>query len=251
LLTPLHDGPVALDWNEAETLDLGIHDLESNPLEGLTFEGYPSAATNARNYDAWKRLLTQYIRTNKSLKLLLCPGLKVVSEFGEDERDFRIRLQHLAHEKRDEDLENMKKKYASKIQTLANRKQRSEQAVEKKSTMASQKKMDAAVSAGSAILGALLGRKSVSASSVSKIGTAVKSTSRALKSGEGIEQAKELLQSIEVQLEELELELEQQLSEISNRYDVMIEELEEVDIRAISENIAIHLVGLAWVPYEN
>ncbi len=251
LLTPLHDGPVALDWNEAETLDLGIHDLESNPLEGLTFEGYPPAAANARNYDAWKRLLTQYIRTNKSLKLLLCPGLKVVSEFGEDERDFRIRLQHLAHEKRDEDLETMKKKYASKIQTLANRKQRSEQAVEKKSTMASQKKMDAAVSAGSAILGALLGRKSVSASSVSKIGTAVKSTSRALKSGEGIEQAKELLQSIEVQLEELELELEQQLSEISNRYDVMKEELEEVDIRAISENIAIHLVGLAWVPYEN
>lgn len=251
MLTPLHDGPVALDWSEAETLEFGIHDLESYPLDGLSFENYPPAAANARNYDAWKRLLTQYIRTNKSLKILLCPGLKVVSEFGEEERDFRIRLQHLAHERRDEDLETMKKKYASKIQTLTNRKQRSEQAVEKQSTRASQSKMDAAVSAGSAIFGALLGRKSISATSVSKIGTAVKSTSRALKSGEGIEQAKELLESIEVQLEELELELEQQLSQISERYDVMKEELEEVEIRAISENIAIHLVGLAWVPYEN
>ncbi|MBE0450798.1 MAG: DUF87 domain-containing protein [Clostridia bacterium] len=250
LLTPLHDGPVALDWSEAETLDIGIHDLDSNPLEGLSFEGYPVAATNAKNYDSWKRLLTQYIRTQKSLKLLSCPGLKVVSEFGEDERDFRIRLQHLVHEKRDEDLEAMKKKYASKIQTLTNRKQRAEQAVEKQSSRASQRKMDAAVSAGSAILGALFGRKSISATSVSKIGTAVKSTSRALKSGEGIEQAKELLESIEVQLDELNLELEQQLVEISNRYDVMKEELEEVEIRAISENIAVHLVGLAWVPHE-
>ncbi|MDW7661123.1 MAG: hypothetical protein SCL54_06765, partial [Bacillota bacterium] len=68
--------------------------------------------------------------------------------------------------------------------------------------------------------------------------------------GEGIEQAKELLESIDVQLEELNLELEQQLVEISDRYDVMKEELEEVEIRAISENIAVHLVGLAWVPYE-
>ncbi len=250
MLTPLHDGPIALDWSESETLDIGIHDLDSNPLEGLSFEGYPVAATNAKNYDTWKRLLTQYIRTQKSLKLLSCPGLEVVSEFGEDERDFRIRLQHLVHEKRDEDLEAMKKKYASKIQTLTNRKQRAEQAVEKQSSRASQRKMDAAVSAGSAILGALFGRKSISATSVSKIGTAVKSTSRALKSGEGIEQAKELLESIDVQLEELNLELEQQLVEISDRYDVMKEELEEVEIRAISENIAVHLVGLAWVPYE-
>ena len=250
MLTPLHDGPVALDWSESETLDIGIHELDSNPLEGLSFEGYPAAATNAKNYDAWKRLLTQYIRTNMSLKLLSCPGLKLISEFGEDERDFRIRLQHLAHEKRDEDLEAMKKKYASKIQTLTNRRQRAEQAVEKQSSRASQRKMDAAVSAGSAILGALFGRKSISATSVSKIGTAVKSTSRALKSGEGIEQARELLESIEVQLEELNLELEQQLVEISDRYDVMKEELEEVEIRAISENIAVHLVGLAWVPDE-
>jgi hypothetical protein len=30
----------------------------------------------------------------------------------------------------------------------------------------------------------------------------------------------------------------------------MKEELEEIEIRAISENIAVHLVGLAWVPFE-
>ena len=43
--------------------------------------------------ETWKRLLTQYIRTNISLKLMYCSGLKAISKHGEEERDFRIRLQ--------------------------------------------------------------------------------------------------------------------------------------------------------------
>ena len=250
ILTPIHDGPVAIDWNESKTIDVDLRELDSAPLDGATFDRYPNAVTEARNYETWKKLLTQYIRTNVSLKLMYCPGLKTISEYGETERDFRIRLQHIAHEQRDEAMEVLRKKYATKIQTLENKQQRAEQTVEKQSSRASQKKMEAVVSAGSAIFGALLGRKSISAGSVSKIGTAMKSTSRALKSGEGIEQAKELLETVEVQLEDLNAELETQLAEISANYDQIKEGLEEVDIRAISENITIHLVGLAWVPFD-
>ena len=65
---------------------------------------------------------------------------------------------------------------------------------------------------------------------------------------EGIEQAQELLQSTEGQLENLHAELEQQLAEITSKYDMINETLEEVEVRAISENIAVHLVGLAWTP---
>ncbi len=248
MLTPLHDGPVALDWNQAKIIEIDMHDLESSPLDGASYANYPAAASNARSYDSWSRLLTQYIRTNLSLKLFSNPKLKLVSEYEEDERDFRIRMQHLAHEQRDEALEEIKKKYASKFDVLENKQRRAKQAVEKQSTMASQKKMDAAVSAGSAILGALFGRKSISATAISRVGTAVKSTSRALKSGQGIEQAQETLQAIEGQIEELQLELEQQLEAVSSKYDRLQESLEEIEIRALSENITVHLVGLAWVP---
>ena len=251
MLTPIHDGPVAIDWSESKKVDLELREIESVPLDDVAFDNYPSAASDAKNYETWKRLFTQYIRTNISLKLMYCPGLKTISEFGELDRDFRIRLQHLAHEKRDDDLEAMKMKYASKIQTLENRLQKAEQTVEKQNTKASQKKMDAVVSAGSAIFGAFFGRKSISATSMSRIGTAVKSTSRALKSGEGIDQAQELLESINLQLEELQTELEGELTEINAKYDVLKEELEEIDIRAISENITVHLVGLAWEPVDN
>lgn len=247
-LSPLHEGPVALDWNESKSIELELRDLDETPIAGASYEKYPNAAANARNYDNWKKLFVQYICTNLELKLFVSPKLKMVSEVGEDERDFRIRLQHLAHEHRDEALDALRKKYASKIDTLEDRQRRAKQTLEKQSTRATQKKMDAVVSAGTAILGALFGRKSISASSISKVGTAVKSTSRAFQSGEAITQAQETIQSVEVQLEELELQLEQQVEKISDSYNMLEEKLEEVEIRAISRNVTVHFVGLAWSP---
>jgi vacuolar-type H+-ATPase subunit I/STV1 len=239
---------MALDWNEAQLIELNVRDLDERPIEGAAYANYPEAASNPRSYDNWQKQLNQFIRTNLTLKLFLSPTLKLVSEVGEEERDFRIRLQHLAHEQRDDALEAIRKKYGSKIGTLETRQRRAQQAVEKQSSMASQRKMDAAVSAGSAILGALFGRKNISATSISRVGTAVKSTSRALKSDQGINAAQETLQSIEAQLEDVQLELEQELEKISERYDMLKEKLDVVEVRATSSNITVQLVGLAWVP---
>ena len=98
-----------------------------------------------------EKLLSQYIRKDLSLNLYISPTLKEVSQVGEEERDFRIRLQHLAHEQRDNALESLRK-YASKINTLEDRHRRARQTLEKQSTKATQRKMDAAVSTGAAIL---------------------------------------------------------------------------------------------------
>ncbi|MFA5341893.1 MAG: DUF87 domain-containing protein [Clostridia bacterium] len=250
IITQFNDGPVTLDWNQSQIVDISINDIESTPVPDALFADYPPAAANSKNYDLWKKSLTQYIRTNLSLKLYSSPKLKMVSKYGEEERDFIIRMQHYAHEKRDQDLETMKKKYSSKLQTLENALIRAKQAVEKQNAMASQRKMDAMVSAGSAILGALLGRKTVSATSVSKIGTAVSRTSKAMKSGQSIDQAEERLKSLETQIEDLQIELEQQLKDISYEYDLIKDNSETIEIRAASTNITVHLSGLAWVPFE-
>ncbi|MDD4801928.1 MAG: DUF87 domain-containing protein [Syntrophomonas sp.] len=248
LLAPLNEGPVVLDWNEAHQIELDIRELDTEPLAGASYAASPAAVADPRNYEKWKKLFAQFIRTNIKLKLFSNPKLKVVSEIGEDERDFRVRMLHLAHEKRDEALEVLTKKYSSKIDVLEGKHRRALQAVEKQSAMSNQKKLEAAVSTGAAILGALFGRKSVNATSISRVGTAVKSTSRALKSGQNISQAQETLESIENQLQELQMELEQQVEKISNNYDVLAENLEEIEIRTTSGNITVHLVCLAWVP---
>lgn len=247
LTTELLDGPVPLDWNRSVGMDLSPEEVEKNPLEGIPFQSLPSAAALAKNYAVWEKLFLQYLKTNRSLELYRSPSLKETSMMGEDERDFRIRLQHLAHEKRDDEVELLKKKYETKFQTLENRLLRARQTMENRSTQANQKKMEAAVSAGTAILGALFGRKAISATSISKVGTAVKSTTKAMKSGEAIAQSKETLETLEAQMAQLELDLEQEIGKLTEKYDVSLETLESVSIRPAAGGIVLQLFALGWM----
>lgn len=249
-LAPIHDGVISVDWSEAKKVNLSLKDISRQKPDNAVFEAYPQAASNLKNYDLWEKSLNQFIRTNVSLKLFYSPKLKLLSHVSEDQRDFVIRLQHSAHEARDEAIEALKKKYATRMNTLEDRLRRAQQAVEKQSTLANQKKMDAMVSTGTAIFSALFGSKKISATSITRVGSAMKSSSKALKSGQGIEQAQETLESVQNQLQELSQELENQVLKISDDYDVTTDHLEEVEIRATSNNISIPLVALAWVPKE-
>lgn len=246
LSTPLHEGPVALEWGQSEILDVDWRELETEPLPRASYNELPGAAVNPRNYDNWQKLLSQYARRELTLKLYRSPILKAFSQTDEDEVDFRIRLRHLAHEERDAAIEKLQKKYSTRLKTLEDRRRRARQKVESQSSKASQQKMDAAITAGTALLGALLGKKALTRTTVNRMGTAVKSTSRAAQSSESIAQAEENLQAAQVQLQELQMQIEEEVEAISDRYDIENEDLEEIIIRATATNIVVHFIGLAW-----
>jgi len=250
LFAPFSEGPVPLDWTMATVLDLDPAELSDIPLPGAGFAPYPGEATQAKSYVSWQKMYLQYLRTGGALTLMYCPELKMISEPGEEERDFRIRLQHAGHEFRDLGVEKIRQKYASRLRTLEDRLRRARQTVERQSSQASQKKLDAAVSAGSALLGALFGNRKLSATSVSKVGTALKSAGRAAKSGGTVEQAKETLEALEQQMLDLENQLQQEVEAISGAFDPLTGVLEEVVIRPVSTGITVHLLALAWAPAE-
>lgn len=246
-LTDVSDGPIPVDWKKDAPITMNSSDLLSTAPQDARYQSVPKALLDSQNYKKWENLLSQTIRTSIPLKLFHQSKLQFVSHYNETERDFKIRLQQYIHELRDEAMDDLKEKYAAKLQALENRLLSSQQMVEKQNTLASQKKMDAMVSAGSALLGAFLGTKKISATSVSKMGTALRRGSSALKSSQGIEQASEKLQSIQTQKDELLLDIEEKLTELSREFDAYLDQIEEISINALASNITIHFVGLAWV----
>ncbi|QSX09401.1 DUF87 domain-containing protein [Alkalibacter rhizosphaerae] len=251
-VTPIKEGPVPVDWNDAYGLEepVRLEALEDRGMEGASFDRLNPLAANPKNLDKWKKLFVTHVRTNMGLKLWYDPQLKMVSRPEEEQRDFLARLQHAAHEERDLKVEALRQKYESKFNTLQDRQRRALQAVEKSAAQSKQKKMDAVVSAGSALLGALFGKKKLTATSVSKIGTAMKSTGRAFQSGDSIEQAQENLAAVEQQIQELEARLQKEVDNLMEQYEAAGENLEQVDIRATGTNITVHQVGILWMPVE-
>jgi hypothetical protein len=162
------DGPVNVDWDNSDAVEINIDDLEDRGEENATYVECPACASVAKNYTAWNRDFKRWLRQNETISLYRSKRFKLSSESGEAEGDFRARLQTVANEKRDQAVAKIRKRYASKVTTLENRLLRAQQSIDREKQQATKKKLDTAISFGTAILGAVLGRKRVSTSSATR-----------------------------------------------------------------------------------
>ena len=126
---------------------------------------------------------------------------------------------------------------------------RAEQAIAREDEQVKAKKMQTAISFGTAILGAFLGRKAVSATSASRIGTAVKSASRVGKEKRDVVLAEERAEAIRSRLEGLEEQLQEDIDSMEFSFDTQAEELAEIHIKPRSTDITLKSFGLVWLPY--
>ena len=158
-------------------------------------------------------------------------------------------MQDAASEKRDLEVDKLRKRYAAKAKTREDRLQRAQQALQREQEQVSKKRLDVVVSAGNAILGALLGRKKLSSTTASRIGTAIRSAGGASKESADVERAGETVAKVQADLEALNAELEKEVAALDTAFDAQAEELEEILVRARNTDIAVPVFGLAWLPF--
>jgi hypothetical protein len=249
LLAPIGDGPVALDWTIATELDVAESDLEKEPSAGASFSAPPASAAQAKSYEGWSRNLADGIYRTAKLELLRSPALEVRSKPGESERDFRARVALIARERRDAAVEKLRQKYAPKAATLADRIRRAEMAKEVQQEQASASKWQTAISFGATVLGAVLGRKKLSAGNIGRASTAARGVGRSMKESSDVGRADENVQAIQQQLADLNSQLESEVNATNLRFDAGNEMLEKIPLRPKKTDVKVRTVALAWAPH--
>lgn len=249
LLAPIGDGVLPVDWDHAPPTDIAVSDLETTPVDGAQFDELPTAASKAASFEKWKKDFAGWIYRNQKLDLLQSASLGVVSNAGESERDFRVRLQQFAREKRDEALEKLRQKYAPKLATLEDRRLRAEQAVQREQEQAQSQKTQTAISFGATILSSFLGRKKLSLTTLGRATTAARSASRSQKEADDVDRAHESLQVILGRQTELNDQFKAEIANLEQSFDPQNEVLETVSLKPTKANIVVKLFTLAWAPY--
>ncbi len=249
ILAPIADGPVAVDWDKATTVEMAVGDLERNPEEGSQFLALPASAGKAKSYADWNKDFGGWLFRTQKVELFRSPGTKELSTPDESERDFRVRLQQAGREHRDKSAEILRQKYASKMATLQERIRRAELAKEKQQAEARSSQVQAAISVGASILGAFLGRKTISATNIGRATTAVRSAGRVMKESKDVGAAEENVAALQQQLADLEAQFRSESDALSAAMDPLNEKLETVSIKPTKSNIAVKLVTLAWTPH--
>jgi hypothetical protein len=251
LLAPIGDGPVSVDWSQATTLDLPVGDLESEAQPNAQFAEVPAVATKVKSYATWQKDLASWVYRNQRLELLESPSLNVVSNPGESERDFRVRLQQIAREERDEAVEKLRRKYAPKFAQLEERKRRAEQAVAREAEQAQGQKVQTAISFGATLLSSFLGRKRTSLTTLGRATTAARGVSRSMKESQDVGRAEDNVAAVTQKIADLEGEFQAEAAALERTLDPQTEPLEKVSLKPTKANISVKLVTLAWAPYWN
>ncbi|MEQ1885352.1 MAG: ATP-binding protein [Bryobacteraceae bacterium] len=248
-ITPIGTGAIAVDWASAEEVEVGPADLEKGPADGALYAELPPAAAKAKNYTAWEKDFATWLYQTQKLSVMRSPTTEVTSNASESERDFRTRLQQTAREQRDAVAEKLRQKYAPKLATLQERLRRAQQMEERQRAEAAQQKIGTMVSIGTTLLGAFLGRKAMSATTISKASTAVRTAGRMMKENQDIAQAGETVEVLQQALNDLNSQFQAELEAVQAKLSPENEELESIEIAPKKSNINVKLVGLVWAPY--
>jgi hypothetical protein len=247
VVTPITEDAVPVDWANAREAEFALADLSKEPPAGAAFAELPSSAQKAKSYADWTKSFIAWLAREQSLQLLRSDALGLVSKPGESEADFRVRLQQAAREERDEQVTKLRQKYASKIATLQERLRRADQEIQKQQEQASESKVNTAISFGTTVIGALFGRKTFSAGTISKAGTAARGVGRSMKEAQDVSRAQENKTAIEAQLQEIEATLQAEAAGIEAAHSPLTEPLETMALKPKRTGIQVQLVALTWV----
>ncbi len=247
-LAPAGDTLGESAWEAGRELD-GPPEIEPAPRHG-SFAPVPAALTGPRGYTSLGASLKGWLGRTSRLTAWQAPAIDAVSEPGETEGAFRARIAHRVREWRDGEIEKVRSRHAAKLATLTDRIERARQKVEKEKAEAQNQSLQTYVSIGSAVLGALLGRKSISSTSIGRAATSMRSASRAARQQADVAHAEESLTALEEKRRLLEEEIDAELERI--RLDAHPDRiaLAPLEIPALKTGIAVEDVVLAWIPHE-
>ena len=231
-------------WDKAVPLGLKVEALASRPEEGAFFLPLPSRAvpqlkTAEADY-------SDFIARTFELKLWKSLLFGEVSRPGESERDFRLRLGQKAREKRDAEIDRLRRKYAVKFATLERQLLTAEQRLEREQAQYKERMAHTTISIGATILGSILGRRSPQ---IGRATTSARDASRAYYEKMDIERARQQLELARARRSEMERKVEEEASKITLSLDPNAEVLQPIVLRPKKKDVIVQWSGLLWLPY--
>jgi len=236
----------ASPWDRATRRD--ATDTREAPAASAEFAALPVRAADPRSYRTWEGAFKTYLYKDATLTVLRCPALKLTGHPGETRPEFLVRMREAVRERRDAAIEKLRRQYAPKLTGLQERIRKAEARVGRERSEYDQQKLQTVVSLGSTVLGALLGRKAVSMSTIGRATTTARGVGRSAKQKDDIGRAQRDLEALQERLQELQQQFQTDAARLQD-LDAAGMEIVEKEVRPRKADIAISRVALAWQPY--
>ena len=230
-------------WEQAESIETRP-DFAKVPLKQAEFAKPSSDLQKSRNFTTWKKELKEFLYRGHPKTVWKCEELKKYSELDETLGDFKVRLEQLASEKRDDAVRDLRKKYAKKFSALKSQIRRAEDKVEVEQAQYEQSRTSLLANIGTTIMGALLGRRTTRS-----VSTSARSYSRSSKEKGDIGRAKDGLRELQTKFEDMEQEFSLEVAQLKDKLSVDNLQYNELKLNPRKSDISVEEFGICWLPW--
>jgi hypothetical protein len=234
-------------WQEAENVELDPRILESRAPTDALFAQVPAELNTARKIKAIAREFSEYLYREQTLDLHHNPALEVYGQPGESEGDFRTRTQQVARERRDAEVEKLRRKYERSLDRLETRLSREKRELEEDRAEHQARRREELLSGAETIVGLLgiFGRRS------GRTGASRAARKRRLTASAkaDVAESEEEVERLQAEIQEMREDMGEEAQAIADKWSDVLEEIEVYPVKPRRVDVDVQVVSLAWTPY--
>lgn len=234
------------DWQSAAKASYALDECGSQPPAGSRFCPLPGVFGQYRDLRALEQSFADYLYHNRALALYRVKGTSFESRPGEPLGDFKVRFGDHLRSRKSEAVEKLRQKYRVQQDRLQQKRNAALDRVGKEQSDVRTKTADSLISFGAAMVGAFLGRKAISASTVGRAATGVRGMGRVAKEKRDVQRAEQDVAELQKALEDLAIEVETAVTRLAQDFSVDSYEVETLSIKPRRSDIFDIRIALLW-----
>ncbi len=235
-----------INWDDFIDNDDDFDLYEFDYPKDANFKELPKFFKELKNLKSLQKEFVNYLYQENKLTLYKAPKLKMESKVDESLEDFKIRVNDVLREKRDEAEEKLRAKYYKKQEVLERRLERALAKLEKEKEDVKEQTTSTLLSFGMTILDAFIGTKRAKRSTISKAGSTLRGAGKIYGEKGDVTRAEEAVEAVKEDIEELQRELEDEILELDNKFDIDSVEIQEFFIKPKKRDITDIEMALLW-----
>jgi hypothetical protein len=235
-------------WEEAETLPLRVRDLSQTPPRSdktgtVLFADVPDSANSERELRGLAGELTDWLYYNAEMTIKAHVELEIFQRPNESERNFLVRLQDEARQRRDAEIDKLEEKYQEQIDKLSDRLKKFQLEMASDEAEYESRKQQEILNIGETVFNLFMGRRSSRV-----VSTAASKRRMSVKAKVDIERTQQEIAEIQTEIKEIEGELAEAVEVIKKQWTDVLNDLSEEKVKPRRTDVDVSLVALVWKP---
>jgi hypothetical protein len=223
-----------------------MDDCTDQPPATSRYHPLPAALTRLKSLKSLEKTFSDHLYQTERLELFRVKPLKLESRPGESIGEFNVRLADFLRERKDNAVEKLRRKYETRQKRIEQRLNTSIDRLDKEKMDVQTRTADTVLSFGAAVVGALFGRRALSAATVSRAATGVRKAGQVTKEKADVKRAERNVAELQQALVDLALEIEESVDELASTFSVDAYEVETFTIKPRRSDIFDVRIFLLW-----